>query len=272
MVITAAQPRLMHGALGVGRNEHRRRSSDEVIEARGKRLARVRDSTRFAGSGNRREPELVCAIALDSFETAGRIRCLVPPIREPGTDDEKPLYVDISAMLDGTTRNRRNRFCLGRSDGRDSLVTNVLCRPSQPVVPVITESGGSAKTWVCLACAVEGTRQAWSTRVLVSTTWTTTAPQPTVYRLIALGAPTGSPTRPKRSRQLRATASAEDLLELPSGFVADVSGSVASAVAVVDSIRRAAADVPRSEHATPPMNSLGLHSNVLKPYEQPNSR
>ncbi|WP_211284808.1 hypothetical protein, partial [Mycobacterium alsense] len=32
----------------------------------------------------------------------GAVPGSLPPIPEPGTDDEKPLYVDISALLDGT--------------------------------------------------------------------------------------------------------------------------------------------------------------------------
>ena len=66
------------------------------------------------------------------------------PLREPGTAREKPLYVDISAMLDGTVRNRRNRSSLGRSDGRELFYAGQ--------VNLLFGDPESGKTWVCLAC------------------------------------------------------------------------------------------------------------------------
>ena len=81
------------------------RVSDALV-GRGKliaeRLNALTNDSKVPGSRNR-DTELGTDVVPGSL----------PPIREPGTDAEKPLYVDICALLDGTLRNRPHRFCCG---------------------------------------------------------------------------------------------------------------------------------------------------------------
>ena len=80
----------------------------------GHRLVRLRLEEIGSRFREPREPELTCSrlVHLTRFPVP------YPYMQEPGTDDEKPLYVDISAMLDGTVPEPPEPVLLRRSDGR----------------------------------------------------------------------------------------------------------------------------------------------------------
>ena len=101
-----------------------------------------------------------------------------PPMREPGTDDEKPIYVDISALLDGTASKAPAPVLLRRTDNH-----HVFYKGQVNWLFGDPESG---KTWVCLACAVEAL-DAGRRVVIIDLDHNGAAS--TVARLLALGAP-----------------------------------------------------------------------------------
>ena len=165
--------------------------------------------------------------------------------REP--DDEKPLYVDISELLDGTAPEPPEPVLLSRSDGRKLFYGGQ--------VNLLFGDPESGKTWVCLVCVVEALKA--DRRVLVIDLDHNGA-QATVYRLLALDAPKDRLRDPNVFRYCEP----EDRLELRQ-IVAD-SVKWRPAVAVVDSIGELLpmhrADTNNADEFTT------VHTNVLKPF------
>jgi hypothetical protein len=170
----------------------------------------------------------------------------VPLMREPGTDDEKPLYVDISASLDGTVPESPEPALLKRSDG------SWLFYSGQ--VNLLFGDPESGKTWVCLACVVEALKAG---RKVIIIDLDHNGAQSTIYRLLALGAPEDCLRDPTLFRYCEP----EDRLQLRQ-VVAD-SLVWRPAVAVVDSIGEL---LPMHGANTNSADEFtAVHSSVLKP-------
>lgn len=211
---------------------------DDVAE-RGRQLS---ESGKYAphngsvpGSGNR-----------TGTGTGGAVPGSVPPIREPGTDDEKPLYVDISALLDGTVPEPPEPALLRRSDDRKLFYSGQ--------VNLLFGDPESGKTWVCLACSVEALRAG---RRVIIIDLDHNGAQSTVYRLLALGAPPDQLRDPAVFRYCEP----EDRLELRQ-VVAD-SIEWRPAVAVVDSIGELLPMHGANTNSADEFTTV--HSSVLKP-------
>lgn len=207
---------------------------DEVIEARGKRLAEA-GIYAVPSSGNQ-----------SGTGTDDAVPGSAPPMREPGTEDEKPLYVDISAMLDGTVPEPPEPVLLARSDGRKLFYAGQ--------VNLLFGDPESGKTWVCLACAVEALQAA---RKVIIIDLDHNGPQSTVRRLIDLGAPQDRLRDPNVFRYCEP----EDLIELRQ-VVAD-SVEWRPAVAVVDSVGELLPMYGANTNSADEFTSV--HSKVLKP-------
>jgi hypothetical protein len=213
-------------------------SLDEVLE-RGRQLA---ESGKYAvhngavpGSENRL-----------GTGTEGAVPGSVPPIREPGTDDENPLYVDISALLDGTVPEPPEPVLLRRRDDRKLFYSGQ--------VNLLFGDPESGKTWVCLACAVEALIAG---RPVIIIDLDHHGPVATVYRLIALGDPRDRLRDPNLFRYCEP----EDRAQLRQ-VVAD-SILWRPAVAVVDSIGEL---LPMHGANTNSADEFTIvHSSVLKP-------
>jgi hypothetical protein len=167
-------------------------------------------------------------------------------MREPGTDDEKPLYVDISAMLDGTAPEPPEPVLLKRSDGRRLFYAGQ--------VNLLFGDPESGKTWIGLACAVEALHA--GRRVLVMDL-DHNGPQSTVHRLIALGASQDRLRDPDVFRYCEP----EDRTEVRQ--VVDDSVQWRPAVAVVDSIGELLPMHGANTNSADEFTTV--HSNVLKP-------
>ena len=167
-------------------------------------------------------------------------------MREPGTDDEKPLYVDISAMLDGTAPEPPEPILLKRSDGRRLFYAGQ--------VNLLFGDPESGKTWIGLACAVEALHA--GRRVLVMDL-DHNGPQSTVHRLLALGAPQDRLRDPGVFRYCEP----EDRTEVRQ--VVDDSVQWRPAVAVVDSIGELLPMHGANTNSADEFTTV--HSSVLKP-------
>jgi hypothetical protein len=167
-------------------------------------------------------------------------------MRELGTDDEKPLYVDISAMLDGTVPEPPEPVLLRRSDDHK------LFYPGQ--VNLLFGDPESGKTWICLAGVAEAL-QADRRALIIDLDHN--GPQSTVYRLIALGAPKDRLRDPNVFRYCEP----EDRTELRQ-VVVD-SAEWRPAVAVVDSIGELLPMHGANNNSADEFTIV--HSNVLKP-------
>jgi hypothetical protein len=170
----------------------------------------------------------------------------LPPTAGTGTDDEKPLYVDICALLDGTVPEPPEPVLLRRSDGRKLFYGGQ--------VNLLFGDPESGKTWICLACVVEALMA--GRRVLIIDLDHNGAPA-TVHRLLALGAPADKLRDPGMFRYCEP----DDRSEL--GRVVKDSMQWRPAVAVVDSIGELlplhGANSNSSDEFTV------VHSAVLKP-------
>lgn len=100
-----------------------------------------------------------------------------PTMREPGTKPGNSLYVDISALLDGTAPEPPEPQLGRRTDG------HYLFYAAQ--VNWVFGDPESGKTWLCLACIVEALKA--GRRVLIIDL-DHNGPAATVHRLLALGA------------------------------------------------------------------------------------
>ncbi|WP_232374783.1 AAA family ATPase [Mycolicibacterium mengxianglii] len=160
--------------------------------------------------------------------------------------DEKPLYVDIRSLLDGTMPEPPEPQLGRRTDGH--------CLVYAGQVNLIFGDPESGKTWLCLACAVEALQA--GRRVLIIDL-DHNGPAATVLRLLALGAPTEALRDPSRFRYCEP----EDRLELRQ--VVDDCVVWRPAVAIVDSIGELLPLYGASSNSSDDFTMA--HSNVLKP-------
>jgi hypothetical protein len=167
-------------------------------------------------------------------------------MREPGTDTEKSIYVDISALLDGTLPEPPSPVLLKRSDGV------ALFYAGQ--VNFLFGDPEAGKSWVCLAAAAEALTA--GRRVLLIDLDHNGAAA-TVHRLLALGAP---PEQLRDSDVFR-YCEPEDRTEIRR--VVDDCKVWRPAVAVVDSIGEL---LPlHGSNSNSADEFTVVHSNVLKP-------
>lgn len=167
-------------------------------------------------------------------------------MREPGTDDEKPIYVDISALLDGTASKAPAPVLLRRTDDR-----HVFYKGQVNWLFGDPESG---KTWVCLACAVEALIAG---RKVIIIDLDHNGAASTVARLLALGAPEDKLRDPDVFRYCEP----EDRTELRQ--VVEDCKSFRPAVAVVDSVGELLPLYGANSNSSDEFT--GVHTNVLKP-------
>jgi hypothetical protein len=169
-----------------------------------------------------------------------------PSLPEPGTDSEKPLYVDISALLDGTVPEPPAPVLGKRTDGH--------CLFYAGQVNWVFGDPEAGKSWLCSACAVEALKA--GRRVLVIDLDHNGAPA-TVHRLIALGAPKAA----LRNSDLFRYCEPDDRAELRQ--VVDDAMLWRPAVAIVDSIGELLPMYGSSSNSADEFTTV--HSNVLKP-------
>jgi hypothetical protein len=169
-----------------------------------------------------------------------------PSLPEPGTDSEKPLYVDICALLNGTVPEPPEPQLGRRTDGH--------CLFYAGQVNWVFGDPEAGKSWLCLACVVEALKA--GRRVLVIDLDHNGAPA-TVHRLLALGAPPDALRNPDLFRYCEP----DDRAELRQ--VVDDSMLWRPAVAIVDSIGELLPMYGSSSNSADEFTSV--HSNVLKP-------
>lgn len=183
---------------------------------------------------------------VESPREVGAVPGSRPPMREPGTDTQHPLYVDISALLDGTVPEPPEPVLGRRTDGR--------CLFYAGQVNWVFGDPESGKTWLCLACAAEALRQ--HRKVLIIDLDHNGAPA-TVRRLLDLGAPADVLRNPNLFRYCEP----EDRAELRQ--VVDDCTVWRPAFALVDSIGELLPMYGASSNSTDDFTVV--HSNVLKP-------
>lgn len=169
-----------------------------------------------------------------------------PSIREPGTVDEKPLYLDVSALLDGTMPEPPEPVLGRRTDG------HALFYAGQ--VNWVFGDPESGKSWLCMACVVEALKA--NRRVLIIDLDHNGGPA-TVRRLIDLGAPLDAIRDPDKFRYCEP----EDRLELR--HVVEDSREWRPAVAIVDSIGELLPLCGSNSNNADEFTMV--HSTVLKP-------
>jgi hypothetical protein len=167
-------------------------------------------------------------------------------LREPGTDNEKPLYVDISALLDGTVPDPPAPVLGKRTDGHS------LFYPAQ--VNWVFGDPESGKSWLCLACVVE--TLTGGRRVLIIDL-DHNGVAATIGRLLALGAPIDALRDPDLFRYCEP----DDRVELRQ--VIDDSMVWRPAAAIVDSIGELLPMYGSNSNSADEFTTV--HSNVLKP-------
>ena len=169
-----------------------------------------------------------------------------PSMPEPGTVDEKPLYVDIRAMLDGTLPEPPEPQLGRRTDGR--------CLFYAGQVNWVFGDPESGKTWLCLAATVEALK-AGRRALIVDLDHNGAAA--TVRRLLDLGAPIEALRDTNRFRYCEP----EDRIELRQ-VILDCA-AWRPAVALVDSIGELLPMYGASSNSSDDFTLA--HSNVLKP-------
>lgn len=169
-----------------------------------------------------------------------------PSLREPGTADEKPLYLDVSALLDGTMPEPPEPALGRRTDG------HALFYAGQ--VNWVFGDPESGKSWLCLVCVVEALRT--GRRVLVIDLDHNGGPA-TIRRLIDLGAPLDGIRDAGKFRYCEP----EDRIELRQ--VVEDSKIWRPAVAIVDSIGELLPLCGSNSNSADEFTMV--HSTVLKP-------
>ena len=169
-----------------------------------------------------------------------------PSLPEPGTDSEKPLYVDISALLDGTVPEPPEPQLGRRTDGH--------CLFYAGQVNWVFGDPEAGKSWLCFACVVEALKA--GRPVLVIDLDHNGAPA-TVHRLLALGAPHAALRNPDLFRYCEP----DDRAELRQ--VVDDAMLWRPAVAIVDSIGELLPMYGSSSNSADEFTTV--HSTVLKP-------
>ncbi|WP_422747998.1 AAA family ATPase [Mycobacterium sp. WMMD1722] len=167
-------------------------------------------------------------------------------MREPGTDDEKPLYLDVSALLDGTMPEPPEPVLGRRADGH--------CLFYAGQVNWVFGDPESGKSWLCMACVVEALKR--RKRALVIDLDHNGGPA-TVRRLVDLGAPLDALRDPNVFRYCEP----EDRAELRQ--VVDDAKAWRPAVAIVDSIGELLPMYGSNSNSADEFTTV--HSNVLKP-------
>jgi hypothetical protein len=170
----------------------------------------------------------------------------LPSMREPGTEPEKQLYVDISALLDGTLPEPPKPILLKRSDGAAVFYAGQ--------VNLLFGDPESGKTWICMACVVEALTAG---RRVIVVDLDHNGVASTVHRLIALGAPLEALRNPDIFRYCEP----EDRIELRQ--VVDDCRQWRPAVAVVDSVGELLPLNGASSNSSDEFTTV--HTNVLKP-------
>lgn len=169
-----------------------------------------------------------------------------PSIPEPGTADEKPLYLDVSALLDGTMPEPPEPALGRRTDGHSLFYAGQ--------VNWVFGDPESGKSWLCLACVVEALKG--GRRALIIDLDHNGGPA-TVRRMIDLGAPLVALRNPELFRYCEP----EDRAELRQ--VIDDAKLWRPAVAIVDSIDELLPLYGSNSNNADEFTMV--HSNVLKP-------
>lgn len=169
-----------------------------------------------------------------------------PLLREPGTADKKPLYVDISALLDGTGPEPPEPVLGRRTDGH--------CLFYAGQVNWVFGDPESGKTWLCLACLVEALKAG---RRGLFIDLDHNGVDATVARLLALGAPESALRDQERFRYCEP----DDRAELRE--VIDDAQLWRPAVAIVDSVGELLPMYGSSSNSADDFTAT--HSYVLKP-------
>lgn len=231
------------GITGRGRVIAERLNALSAVTVPGSRIGATEPGTvTVPGSGNRmgtveREPD---------SRSNGAVPGSRPSIRELGTSDENPLYVDIRALLDGTLPEPPEPKLGRRTDGR------CLFYPGQ--VNWVFGDPESGKTWLCLAAAVEALKVG---RKVLIVDLDHNGPAATVRRLVDLGAPVEALRDPQRFRYCEP----EDRAELRQ--VIDDCAQWRPAVALVDSIGELLPMYGANSNSSDDFTMA--HSHVLKP-------
>ncbi|BBX11130.1 hypothetical protein MNVM_02110 [Mycobacterium novum] len=187
------------------------------------------------GSGNR-----------SGTEHNGAVPGSQPTMREPGTADETSIYVDVSALLDGTVPDPPEPQLGRRTDG------HALFYAGQ--VNWIFGDPEVGKSWLCLACVTEALQA--GRKALIIDLDHNGAPA-TVRRLLDLGAPAHALRDLDRFRYTEP----EDRAELRR--VIDDSMQWRPAVALVDSVGELLPMYGASSNSSDDFTLA--HTNVLKP-------
>ncbi|MBB2772335.1 UNVERIFIED_ORG: hypothetical protein GGE11_003260 [Mycolicibacterium obuense] len=169
-----------------------------------------------------------------------------PSMREPGTVDERPLYLDVSALLDGTLPEPPEPVLGRRTDGH--------CLFYAGQVNWVFGDPESGKSWLCMASVVEALKR--RKRALIIDLDHNGGPA-TVRRLVDLGAPHEALRDPSMFRYCEP----EDRTELRQ--VVDDARSWRPAVAIVDSIGELLPLYGSNSNSADEFTTV--HSNVLKP-------
>jgi AAA domain len=196
------------------------------------------DHSTVPGSGNRTGT----ATTAESATVPGSASLL----REPGTDSGKPLYVDISALLDGTRPEPPKPVLGRRGDGH--------CLFYAGQVNWVFGDPESGKSWLCTACLVEALHAGRSGL------WIDldhNGDEATVARLLDLGAPESALRDPAKFRYCEP----EDRAELRQ--VIDDAAVWRPAVVIVDSVGELLPMYGSSSNSADEFTTV--HSNVLKP-------
>jgi hypothetical protein len=169
-----------------------------------------------------------------------------PSMREPGTVPEKPLYLDICALLDGTMPEPPEPQLGRRTDGHHLFYAGQ--------VNWVFGDPESGKSWLCMVCVVEALRA--GRRVLIIDL-DHNGPASTVRRAVDLGAPLDALRNPDLFRYCEP----EDRAELRQ--VVDDAASWRPAVAIVDSIGELLPLYGSNSNSADEFTTV--HSVVLKP-------
>jgi hypothetical protein len=119
------------------------------LVGRGEAIAERLNALSGYANGQPDEPAVPGSRNRDTELGTGRVPGSLPSMREPGTEPEKSIYVDISALLDGTLPEPPAPVLLKRSDGV------ALFYAGQ--VNFLFGDPEAGKSWVCLAAARRGT-------------------------------------------------------------------------------------------------------------------
>lgn len=230
-------------------------SEPELID-RGKVIAeRLRvlgsDTVPSSGKGSAEPGTVLIPGSGNQSGTAGVITDRTVPrsqhlLREPGTDTEKCIYADISALLDGTRPEPPTPVLGRRTDGHHLFYAGQ--------VNWVFGDPESGKTWLCQACLVEALKGGRAGLII---DLDHNGPEATVSRLLDLGAPESALRDPDRFRYCEP----EDRTEVRQ--VIEDAQLWRPAVAIVDSVGELLPLYGSSSNSADDFTST--HAFVLKP-------